>query len=643
MEELTTYLELIPRPALLVEYSGQKVLAANGLFLQLSGYTHPELAGRPAHSLFTDWHTDPQPDPTEPPAAPRFSPLELVRQNQAHLAVQTLRMTYPSRPKLQLVVFSSSAAFNQTVLSVTDQTVWEGLSQMAGAVQQATVEQALEQLLRAGMTLSGAALLAVYRLQENSPLLERCAWLGDYPELAFNDGTAILPGQLPAQELLALNKPTVWETGRRTAATLQRLARASGMSRLASAPIGQPRAVTGLLVFACRGAGGPPVNYLANLARLLAATATSIFQHFAWAGSLAQQLDQQGADLQALETLEDSAGEGIVRLDTRLCVRSLNPAAEQMLGYSALESTGQPAEHLLIGADGLQQALTAALSGSATPNLGQVYLYRRNGEPFFAQVRVYPTTHQGQISQVLVLIQDQSEKEQIRRQSEQLEQHALLGEVTAIFAHEVLNPINNISTGLQVMGMNLPSDDPGQENVARMLQDCDRLTELMKSVLAFAKPAEYEMEPLDIGGVLERLVGRLQARIARHRVQCDLQIDPAHPALMGNARALEQVFSNLVTNALQAMGENGSLAIKVRTVYHETRDYIEVSVADTGPGIPPENLERIFQPFFTTKSGGTGLGLAISKRIITAHHGDMRVHSFPGGTIFTVRLPVHHH
>jgi two-component system sensor histidine kinase AtoS len=232
--------------------------------------------------------------------------------------------------------------------------------------------------------------------------------------------------------------------------------------------------------------------------------------------------------------------------------------------------------------------------------------------------------------------------EQIQVQAQQLEQRALLGEVTAIFAHEVRNPINNISTGLQLMAYNLNPDDPHQELINRLQQDCDRLNELMKSVLAFSRPTEYEMEPVDIGGLVSRLVERLKPRMQRVRVEPLVQIEPALLKVRGNPRALEQVFTNLVTNAIQAMNENGgTVAIKIQQIRGGgNRTQVQVDIADNGPGISQELQDRLFQPFFTTKLDGTGLGLPITKRIVTAHKGTIQVTSFPGGTVFHVSLPV---
>jgi signal transduction histidine kinase len=177
--------------------------------------------------------------------------------------------------------------------------------------------------------------------------------------------------------------------------------------------------------------------------------------------------------------------------------------------------------------------------------------------------------------------------------------------------------------------------------IGRLQQDCDRLGELMKSVLAYSRPTDYEIEAVDIGVLLTRLVERQRPRMARARIEPKIHIDPSTPLVSGNPRALEQVFTNLVTNAIQAMGETGgTLAVRIQAVAGGAdRRFVRVEVADSGPGIPKELQERLFQPFFTTKVDGTGLGLPITKRIVTAHKGSIQVTSFPGGTVFHVYLP----
>ena len=226
-----------------------------------------------------------------------------------------------------------------------------------------------------------------------------------------------------------------------------------------------------------------------------------------------------------------------------------------------------------------------------------------------------------------------------------------------MFAHEVRNPINNISTGLELISMNLPAADANQETISRLLQDCDRLAELMKSVLAYSKPTEYTFRLMSLEPFLQNILERNRSRMERAGIYGSLHVEMGLPSIMGNSRALEQVFTNLINNALQAIGSNGGqIVIRVQrpianqdepVISHrttqgiDTERFIEISIVDTGPGISQEQLEKIFKPFYTTNFSGTGLGLAIAKRIITAHRGYIDVTSFPGGTVFKVYLPIH--
>jgi two-component system, NtrC family, sensor histidine kinase AtoS len=146
---------------------------------------------------------------------------------------------------------------------------------------------------------------------------------------------------------------------------------------------------------------------------------------------------------------------------------------------------------------------------------------------------------------------------------------------------------------------------------------------------------------VDINLLIDRLLERWRPRMARVKVQHHLLNSSKNPYLIGDSRALEQVFTNLISNAVQAMNDHGgTLSVTIRNQsIHKEFDQIEISVADNGPGISEEHRHRIFEPFFTTSKNGTGLGLAISKRIISAHKGVISVTSVPGGTVFQVLLP----
>jgi PAS domain S-box-containing protein len=337
----------------------------------------------------------------------------------------------------------------------------------------------------------------------------------------------------------------------------------------------------------------------------------------------------------------DYMNEAVLILDEKMEIVEINPAAEYMLGYANWETVGQSYENILIGTDRLLPALNDALKGQATFNIGKASLNRRNGQSFPVEVKVIPVVSGESVTGMEILITDISEHEESKAVTQQLEHRAVLGDYTAAFAHDVRNPINNISTGLQLLSASLDDKDPSQDVISKMLGDCTRLNHLMESFLAFSRPLEMKFEAIEVESFLKRIIDRWQPRMARVNVKSILNVNKDVMRITGDPRSLENVFTNLISNALEAMTETGdTLAIKVGMVKEiNGHPHVEISVSDNGPGIPEDVKERIFEPFVTTRKMGTGLGLAITKQIVNAHKGSIKVDSFPGGTVFTVQLP----
>ncbi|MFN2274971.1 MAG: sensor histidine kinase, partial [Anaerolineales bacterium] len=148
------------------------------------------------------------------------------------------------------------------------------------------------------------------------------------------------------------------------------------------------------------------------------------------------------------------------------------------------------------------------------------------------------------------------------------------------------------------------------------------------------------MEALDLADLMHRILARWAPRFNQSDVRCHTSFQPDLPSASADPRTLERVIVNLISNALEAMTEGGTLSIALNRAGSDPKGMLELKVADTGPGIPADKIDRIFDPFFTTKKDGTGLGLAISRRILTAHKGTIQVESFPdAGTVFTIHLP----
>lgn len=507
----------------------------------------------------------------------------------------------------------------------------EALEQLAELTNQPDLDSALNAALEVGKNLIDAQTLGIYRADIQLLRLMRVLTLGERGEA--------LPDSLALDQPGADYTPSLWLTGQRAISELQQAARAQEFTSIVSAPIELNGSRLGLLV----AANLPPTSaqQLVESLTILAAHIAATLQHYMTLNSLNRSVRESRRALAVQDAIGENTRDGILLLHPSLKVLSMNPAAENMFGYAQEEVVGIPAESILIGPDNLPGGLRMALEGLASPDLGNARLHRRSGQVFPAHLQILPVQVGRELTNIVVLVRDMSEHEEIRARTQQLEQRALLGEITAIFAHEVRNPVNNISTGLQLMEMNLPANDPGRDLVERLQGDCDRLTHLMESVLAFARPMEYKIIPTDLKQSLATLLERWRPRMTRLNIEPIFKVDEHSPLALADARALEQVFTNLISNAITAMRESGgTLAIHLENIPTATGNPgLLVSVSDTGPGIPEELREKVFEPFFTTSPQGTGLGLAITKRIILAHKGRISVESFPGGTIFKVFLP----
>ncbi|NLC13843.1 MAG: PAS domain-containing protein, partial [Chloroflexi bacterium] len=341
------------------------------------------------------------------------------------------------------------------------------------------------------------------------------------------------------------------------------------------------------------------------------------------------------------QAVTDNLEEGVIVLSPDLRITELNPAAESMLGYASKEVFQQKAEMILIGNETLSTLYKNAQQGNPTLVGHNLNLNTRLGASFPAQVLCLPVKEEGVVRSIVLILRDLSQSEKIRAHSQLLEQRAFLGEVTAIFAHEVKNPINSISTGLQLIGMKMSPDAPYAGLVERLQNDCSRLTHLVKSTLTFSKPVEYQIQPVDLANLIPAILDKWDPRMKKLNITYNFSAPTERLLVKADPRAIEQVFVNLISNAIEAMDEHGgSLNIKLVPASPQIIPaQCEIIIADSGPGIPDDVVDHIFEPFLTTKSSGTGLGLAITKRIVTAHEGNIYVESVPGGSMFHVLLP----
>jgi PAS domain S-box-containing protein len=629
--EIETLLNSLPEAAIIVNNLNDHIQLVNTKAIELTAYTRSELTQVDFHSLFQIINKENPNINERVDEVKNPSEFELTRRGGSKTLVQMTVNPLGESNKYSLVTFELDEQYRlHKEEEERHRELWEHLNQLSRAILNPDLEKSLSSVLQASQALTGASLLCIYQVSSIRPSLQR---------IAFTGADSTFPEEISDQDFSHLQSPVLWAKGKRALINLHRLAHTSNISYIASAPIGETNAFIGLVVASDENSA-PSSNLLPQLS-FLSSQINNIIQGHALNTQLQQDIQEYLTKVLINNSIYNTMEDGVIILSPNLTINSLNPSAELYLGYATEEIAEQKIENVLIGSDDLKASFQVVQDEQRMDSIGSIKLYRRNGESFQANIRIIPIINNNAIDSIIILIHDLSDQEEYRLKNQQLEQRATLGEVTASFAHEVRNPINNIFTGLQLLAINLPPDDPNQKNIARLEEDCERLTSLVKSSLIFVRPMEYKPEAINLSQLISNLLERWRSRLVKLNIKYQVQTDQTIPPIEGDYRALEQVFTNLINNAIEAMESTGGmLSIKIRQATEEAEQpHIEVSISDTGPGIPAELREKIFEPFFTTKQHGTGLGLAIVKRIITAHKGSIYVNSILGGTNFVVQFP----
>jgi PAS domain S-box-containing protein len=347
--------------------------------------------------------------------------------------------------------------------------------------------------------------------------------------------------------------------------------------------------------------------------------------------------------------------EGIIGLDREYRIRTWNRAIVERYGISESEVLGRDLFEAFpnLQREGLQQELEPLLHGERrtfslrhfeheTLHRGRVILNIRG-----SALRG-PTD---EVTGAVLAIEDVTDRVVLEREVEQAEKLAVLGQLAAGIAHQIGTPLNVISGSAEYLMMEWGMERPRPQELEIIVAQTDRITKLIQQLLNFARPARMDLGPLKLNDLLREVLALTEHQIAKERISIRTELQPDLPAIIGDANQMEQAFLNILINAWHAMPAGGTLTLRTRAVPAGGRAHragrsapagAEVTIADTGTGIPPEHLPRIFDPFFSTKGvgKGTGLGLAITRRIVEDHRGSIQVSSEIGrGTIVTIWLP----
>lgn len=328
---------------------------------------------------------------------------------------------------------------------------------------------------------------------------------------------------------------------------------------------------------------------------------------------------------------------GVLTVGPDSSVATANPAAERMLGMSEFEMVPKPIASLFRDDGGLANDVTKVLSGRLPLALRETTISTPPGRV----VHVQTSTSRmravgGSVLGAVVTLEDVSDIRALTDQLIRADRLAAMGELTAGVAHEVRNPLGVIRASVQLVE-DANCDQTRISAAADVIkQEIDRLDRVIKALLDFGRPSKPTLVRVSVNDVLDDVVLFTNRFAKQANVKIVEKLDAQTPPVIADPDQLKQVFLNLVTNAVQAMGEDGG-SITITT--GSDGDYVQTVFEDTGPGIAEDDLPKVFDPFFTKRAEGTGLGLTIVHRIIDEHDGHIEVSSSPEGTRFTVSLP----
>jgi len=350
------------------------------------------------------------------------------------------------------------------------------------------------------------------------------------------------------------------------------------------------------------------------------------------------RVDAPEVDRELYLNVLDALDTGLLALDEDRRIVAINETLARGWGVDRDETTGRPLSEVFESETErwyLPERGSRGESGRATRDVRGTVAERE-------VLMRYSATSLGDGGAVLIRVEDLVDadtEEEVFRNTERL---ISLGELSARVAHEIRNPLTGVRTTVQFVTSKLRGGDSRRDDLNDVLKELDRIEQIITDLLLFARPQAGKPVPTDMREVVEKVLDNVARRLSDAGIEVERDFDPEEslPLVAVDPDMAQQVVLNLMINAIQAMPEGGTMRVSSglrRTRYKKA--YVDVSVIDSGPGIPDEVKEKIFDPFFTTRSMGTGLGLSISLQIAREHGGNLTARNLTQGATFRFSLP----
>ncbi|MBP2649728.1 MAG: atoS 3 [Firmicutes bacterium] len=339
------------------------------------------------------------------------------------------------------------------------------------------------------------------------------------------------------------------------------------------------------------------------------------------------------------ENIMHSIADGVITVDTKAIITSVNEAAERLTGFKAEEIIDKLYREIFCEGKDFNSMLLDTLA-NGTNYIGLETDYPVKDKHIHISISTSRLKDSSdKIIGAVVVFQDLTERQHMQAQIMKAERLAALGELMAGVAHEIRNPLTAIKGFVQYL-TGTDNEAERKEYMPIIIKEVDRVNRVIETLLYFARPNKTDYTLVNINKLVEETLVLVKNINTSQKVQFDFKLDAQVSVIEGDAEQLKQVLLNLLINAVQAIDEHGEIGIET---WQKEENFVCLRITDTGNGIKPEELEKVFDPFFTTKTAGTGLGLAVVQRIVNAHYGRVDISSEIGvGTAVTVEIPVIH-
>jgi two-component system nitrogen regulation sensor histidine kinase GlnL len=348
-------------------------------------------------------------------------------------------------------------------------------------------------------------------------------------------------------------------------------------------------------------------------------------------------------------TVIDSVGDGVIVVGSNGLITLCNPAAQEITGFSQRQAQGAEFNKLFSAETTLIEMLAKTLRTGITISDHENVVVRSTGRITPVAVTCYPLLEgNGENIGAILTLKDITYIRELEAAVRQVDRLSTLGTLAAGLAHEVKNPLGGIKGAAQLLEREFEPDSEMFEYTQVMIRETERIDHIIRELLELASPRALKLASVNLHRILGDILLLQKQAVADRDILFITHMDPSIPEIMADEQLLTRLFLNLICNAIDAMGQNGRLTVasRVHSDYRMAQKerqsrMVVIEISDDGPGIPQEDLENIWTPFFTTKLTGTGLGLTICHKIVSEHRGMIKAESDIGhGTKFSILLPL---